>query len=65
MRGRVLCAEPIKPFKNLVKPVKTGKATILGSTEKATISKKGDEYTITLPKSVRQKAKDAVVVVLP
>jgi alpha-L-fucosidase len=51
-------------FKNLEKPVKTGKATILGTLEKATISKKGDEYTITLPKGVRQKATNAVVVVL-
>jgi alpha-L-fucosidase len=51
-------------FKNLEKPVKTGKAAILGTSEKATISKKGDEYIITLPKSVCQKFKDAVVVVL-
>ena len=51
-------------FKGTEKPVKTGKAAILGSSEKATVSKKGDEYVITLPNSVRQKAKDAVVVVL-
>ena len=51
-------------FKGTEKPVMTGKATILGTSEKATISKKGDEYTITLPKGVTQKAKDAVVVVL-
>ena len=51
-------------FKGTEKPVKTGKAAILGTSEKATVSKKGDEYTITLPKGVRQKAKDAVVVLL-
>jgi len=51
-------------FTGTEKPVKTGKAAILGTSEKATITKKGDEYTITLPKGVRQKAKDAVVVVL-
>lgn len=51
-------------FKDLEKPVKTGKATILGTSEKATITQKGDEYTITLPKSLRQRANNAVVVAL-
>jgi alpha-L-fucosidase len=51
-------------FKGTEKPVKTGKAAILGTSEKATVSKKGDEYVITLPNIVRQKAKNAVVVVL-
>jgi alpha-L-fucosidase len=51
-------------FKGLEKPVKTGKAAILGTSEKATVTKKGDEYTVTLPKGLRQKAKDAIVVVL-
>ena len=44
--------------------MKTGKAAILGTSEKATVTKKGDEYTVTLPKGLRQKAKDAIVVVL-
>ena len=51
-------------FKDMEKPVKTGKATILGTSEKATITQKGDEYTITLPKSLRQRANNAVVVAL-
>jgi len=51
-------------FKNMEKPVKTGKAVILGTSEKATITKKGDEYTITLPKNVQRKGKDAIVVAL-
>lgn len=51
-------------FKGMEQPVKTGKADILGTSAKATISKKGEEYTIVLPKSVCRDFKDAVVVVL-
>ena len=51
-------------FRGLEKPVKTGKAAILGTSEKATVSRNGDEYTVSLPKGVRQRMKDAVVVVL-
>lgn len=52
-------------FSGIEKPIKVGKATILGFKEKATISKKGNDYTIIIPKSVTAKEKNAVTIVLP
>lgn len=57
-------AQSAYSFTGVESPVKTGKANILGYKEKATITKKGNEYTITLPKSVTAKEKYAVVVAL-
>ncbi len=51
-------------FKNVEGVIKTQKATILGYKEKASITKNGEEYTISLPKNVKLKAKNALVVVL-
>ncbi len=48
--------------KGLEKSIMTGKANIVGLKEKASIGKKGNEYTITLPKSVIKKVKHAVVI---
>lgn len=60
--GKMLCNT--FTIKGLESPISTGKATIKGFAEKASIKKTSDGYQIVLPPSVCKKARFAVVVEL-